>query len=58
MEGDHAYFCRRAQEERQAAMKAPHPAAREAHIELAERYNEMAAAIGAHYPFQREPSAA
>ena len=45
MEADFAYFSRRAREERVAAMKAPHPTARQAHIELAERYDELAAAI-------------
>jgi hypothetical protein len=45
MEGDHIYFSRRAQEERRAALKAPHPTARQAHLELAGRYDELAGAI-------------
>ena len=39
---DREYFRRRAAEERVAAMKAPHPAARRAHVELAERYDAVA----------------
>jgi hypothetical protein len=49
MEADFTYFRRRAQEEREAAMKAPHPGARQAHVEMAERYDEFAAAIVAHH---------
>jgi hypothetical protein len=45
MEGDGIYFGRRASEERIAAMKAPHPRARKAHLELADRYNDLATAI-------------
>ena len=45
MEGDAVYFQRRAREEREAAMNADHPAAREAHLELAARYAELASAI-------------
>jgi hypothetical protein len=58
MEGDQVYFCRRAKEEREAAMKAAHPAARVRHMEMAERYDELAAAIASHHrivaegPFQ------
>ncbi|HEY6048311.1 MAG TPA: hypothetical protein VIV07_04605 [Sphingomicrobium sp.] len=48
MEADFAYFNRRAHEERVAAMKALHPLARQAHIELAKRYDELAGAIAAH----------
>ena len=59
IEGDAAYFTRRAQEERLAAMKAPHPAARQAHVELAERYRDLAASIASHDPAVcSEPSAA
>jgi len=59
MEGDAAYFSRRAQEERLAAMKAPHPHAREAHLELANRYTQLAVAIEANdRPVPREPTAA
>ena len=45
METDFAYFDRRAREEREAAMKAPHPEARKAHLEMAGRYDELASAI-------------
>jgi hypothetical protein len=53
MEGDFVYFGRRALEERAAAMKAAHPAARQAHIDLAGRYDELASAIDSH---QRMPN--
>ena len=45
MDGDRIYFGRRANEERIAAMKAPHPEARKAHRELADRYSDLATAI-------------
>ena len=45
MEGDAIYFGRRANEERVAAMKAAHPDARQAHLRMAERYDELARAI-------------
>ena len=45
MEHDVAYFSRRASEERAAATQAQHPNARQAHLELANRYQEMATAI-------------
>ena len=48
MDGDHIYFSRRANEEREAAMKAPHPVARQAHLDMAERYKELATAIASH----------
>jgi hypothetical protein len=48
MEGDAAYFARRAREERIAAMKAAHPNAREAHLDMARRYHELASAIASH----------
>ena len=48
MEADFSCFSRRAQEERIAAMKAPNPTARQAHAEMAERYDELAASIEAH----------
>lgn len=47
MESDSAYFARRAANERVAAMKAAHPTARQAHLELAKRYDELARAIAA-----------
>jgi hypothetical protein len=48
MEADFTYFRRRAREEREAAMKAPHAGARQAHVEMADRYDELAEAIAAH----------
>jgi len=48
MEGDSLYFSRRAQEEREAAMKAPHPSARQAHLDMAGRYDDLAGALAAH----------
>lgn len=45
MEGDAAYFARRASQEREAALKAAHPSARQAHLELAGRYDDLAHAI-------------
>jgi hypothetical protein len=50
MEGDATYFRRRARDERLAAMKALHPVARAAHLEMAERYDDLAAAIATHDP--------
>lgn len=44
MEGDVEYLRRRAQQEREVALKAAHPKAREVHIELAERFEEFAQA--------------
>ena len=52
MERDYLYFSRRAQEEREAAMRAAHPVARRAHVDLARRYEELANAISNH-PFVR-----
>jgi Rieske Fe-S protein len=45
MEGDAAYRTRRAPEEKAAARKATHPKAREAHLELAQRFDELARSI-------------
>ena len=56
MEGDANYFIRRANEERLAAMKAAHPSARQAHLKMAERYDEMASGI-AEYQLQSVQSA-
>ena len=53
MEGDAAYFSRRASEERLAADNAASSSAREAHLQMAERYHELAAAISS--PAQRGP---
>ena len=50
-ESDCEYFLRRAGEERSAAERAGHPSARRAHLELAERYSDMAeATAGAAVP--------
>jgi hypothetical protein len=48
MKADFNYFRRRAQEEREAAMKASHPLARRAHRDMADRYAELSDAIAAH----------
>jgi hypothetical protein len=45
MQSDVAYLMKRASEERTAAMRAPHPNARQSHLELAGRYQDMADAI-------------
>ncbi len=45
MEGDAIYFRRRASDERAAAKRAEHPAARQAHLEMAGRYDDLASAI-------------
>jgi hypothetical protein len=47
MNSNAGYFRRRANEERVAAMKAPHPAARAAHVEMAKRYDELAGTVTA-----------
>lgn len=44
MEGDVEYLLRRAQQERDGALTAAHPKAREIHIELAQRFEEFARA--------------
>jgi len=49
MHGDANYFIRRANEERLAAMKAAHPSARQAHLKMAARYDELAGGM-ADYP--------
>jgi len=49
MESDSVYFRRRAGAERVAAMKAPHPSARQAHLEMAGRYDELAQALADHH---------
>lgn len=48
MESDRLYFERRAEQERAAAASADHEQARKAHLELATRYEDMAAAIERH----------
>ncbi len=45
MEGDSVYFRRRAEAERDAASKAANDTARNIHLEMAERYDELASAI-------------
>lgn len=50
MEGDASYFSRRASEERAAAMRAAHTAARQAHLDMARRYEEFATAIESGMP--------
>jgi hypothetical protein len=45
MESDSLYFSRRAKEERAAATNAVHPTARHAHLQMADRYAELATAI-------------
>lgn len=47
MEDDFAYYRRRAADERVAAMKAAHLAARQAHLDLADRYEDLATQIEA-----------
>ena len=43
-ESDYQYFLRRAAEEREAAERASHPGARQSHLELAQRYADVAEA--------------
>jgi hypothetical protein len=45
MNGDAIYFRSRASDERAAASKADHSAARQAHLDMAHRYDDLAAAI-------------
>lgn len=45
MEGDAGYFRRRASEERSHAVHTRHPRARQAHLEMAERYEDLVRAI-------------
>jgi len=47
MEGDVQYLRRRAQQEREAAMGATHPAARAAHLEMAKRFEDFSIAANA-----------
>ena len=48
MESDHDYFARRAREERSAADRASTVAAQLSHLELAERYEDLVAAVERH----------
>jgi hypothetical protein len=50
MLGNANYFSRRANEERIAAMKAAHPNARSAHLQMAERYTQLARSSVAYRP--------
>ena len=52
MQSDAVYFSRRAHEERAVAREASRAKAREAHLQMAERYDELAAAIAAREPEQ------
>lgn len=56
MKVDAIYFEQRAREEREAAIKAGHPDARQAHIDMADRYDELAIAIGAAETERRQPT--
>jgi hypothetical protein len=47
MESDLTYFGRRASEERTAALNARHAEAHRAHIQMAERYEDLVRAITA-----------
>lgn len=49
-ESDESYFRRRAEEERVAAGKAASDEARHAHLEMAERYDELADSLENHEP--------
>ena len=42
MEGDKIYFGRRANEEREAALRSSDPNARRSHLEMARRYQQQA----------------
>jgi len=50
---DIIYFSRRAQEERLAAMGAPDLRARHVHLEMAHRYDELAARMKTRLPMIR-----
>ncbi len=58
MEADLVYFNRRAAEEKAAAEHARHPTARQAHLDLAERYEDMANALAGANPGLRSSNAA
>ena len=47
MEHDAVYYRRRLAEEKAAAIHAPHPVARSAHLEMAARYEERVTALEA-----------
>jgi hypothetical protein len=50
MEPDAAYFARRAEEERRAAIIASNRSARLAHLEMAARYDDLAQAFASPEP--------
>jgi hypothetical protein len=47
MESDSIYFFRRARQEREAARRAVHPEARQAHLAMARRFDSLSEAIAA-----------
>jgi two-component sensor histidine kinase len=49
MQSDLSYFRRRASEERTAALQARHPKARQAHLDMAERYENRVRDMTAHH---------
>ena len=55
MTDDQAYFCRRASEERTAALHCRHKAAREAHIAMAERYEDAVRSLAAETQSEHKP---
>ena len=50
MDNDAVYYRRRLAEEKAAAIHAPHPQARAAHLEMAARYEERLASVEAGQP--------
>jgi hypothetical protein len=58
MTDDQAYFCRRASEERTAALNTQNKAVREAHTAMAERYEAAVRELAAKAQRTREPSLA
>lgn len=48
MESDTQYFRRRASEERSTAIQARDARVRKAHLDMAERYEDLVRAIGSH----------
>jgi len=52
LESDQIYFSRRGSEERAAATRAADARARQAHLELADRYDELASAIRSTHPVE------
>lgn len=56
MEADLVYFNRRVAEEKAAAEQAEHPNARQAHLDLAERYADLANALAGASQVSLSPS--